>query len=219
MSPPKIQLINNKISEVDHTKFLGLTIDNHLSWDIHIENLSKKLTSGIFALYNMAKICDLNVLKTIYFAYIQSNISFGIQVYGATTKRNLNRILIIQKNAIRTMLNLNWRESVKEQFKDLGFMTVYSMYIYEVLLHIKLNYNHLELVGNTHDYLTRGRNDIKMPLHKLKFFEKKPTVIGIKFYNHLPQSIKNEINFYKFKKALKYYMLTKPLYSIEEFFT
>ncbi len=80
------------------------------------------------------KICEVDDLKIIYFAYIQANISFGIQVYGATTKKNLDRILIIQKSAIRIILGLKWKESIREHFKNLGFMTVYSIYIYEVIL-------------------------------------------------------------------------------------
>jgi hypothetical protein len=35
---------NNKITEVYHFKFLGLVMDNTLSWNLHIDNVIKKLT-------------------------------------------------------------------------------------------------------------------------------------------------------------------------------
>jgi hypothetical protein len=35
---------NNKITEVSHCKFLGLVMDNTLSWNLHIDNVINKLT-------------------------------------------------------------------------------------------------------------------------------------------------------------------------------
>jgi len=77
---PSIVLESHTNKEVESTKFLGLTIDNHLNWNVHIDLLSKKLTSGIFALYRMAQTCDLEVLKTIYYAYIHSIISLWVHI-------------------------------------------------------------------------------------------------------------------------------------------
>ena len=39
-----------EIKRVDSSKFLGLTIDENLSWSKHIDNISKKNSSGIGAL-------------------------------------------------------------------------------------------------------------------------------------------------------------------------
>jgi hypothetical protein len=35
----------NVITEVPHIKFLGLVIDNTLSWNLHIDSVMKKFTS------------------------------------------------------------------------------------------------------------------------------------------------------------------------------
>ena len=214
----EITFDNNVIEEVTHTKFLGLIIDSNLKWDLHVDAVAKKVSSGLYALYKMAPICNLETLKIIYFAYIQSNITFGISIYGATAKKNLDRLLILQKRAIRIILDLKWRESVKDHFETLGFMTVYSLYIYETILYTKLHANNLHVLGEYHNYDTRGRNNIATPAHKLKFFEKKTSYAGGKFYNRLPNFIKNEVNNYKFKALLKSYLISKPLYSIEEYY-
>lgn len=49
-------LDDTPIQEVKNPTFLGLTIDNRLSWDDYVNTLSNKLTSGNFALYRMSKV-------------------------------------------------------------------------------------------------------------------------------------------------------------------
>jgi len=41
---------NKKIANTCNTKFLGLTLDNTLSWKIHIDTIIPKLTSASFAM-------------------------------------------------------------------------------------------------------------------------------------------------------------------------
>uniref|UniRef100_A0A1B6LTV8 Reverse transcriptase domain-containing protein n=1 Tax=Graphocephala atropunctata TaxID=36148 RepID=A0A1B6LTV8_9HEMI len=216
--PLHIHLDGTKIEEVSETKFLGLVVDNNLSWDQHVDYVAKKVSSGLFALYKLAKFCTVDTLRLVYFAHIHSNISFGLSIYGATSKKNLDRLLILQKRAIRTMLQLPSQSSVKEEFSNLNIMTVYSCYIYQCILYAKQNCKSTLLLGNNHSYETRNRNNFMIPSHKLKFFEKKTSYVGIKCINRLPSVFKNVTNYDKFTNMLKSYMLSKPLYSVEEFF-
>jgi len=109
------------------TKFLGLILDNTLSWTSHVQQICKKISSGIFALKRLAPNCSSEILKSVYFAAIHSNISYGIEVYGGTCKYNLNKILVLQKKAIQCILNLKKDVSCKIHFTQLKIMTVYSL--------------------------------------------------------------------------------------------
>ena len=42
-----IEIDGKKIKRVDHTKSLGVTIDDRLSWSKHIDEISKKVSSAI----------------------------------------------------------------------------------------------------------------------------------------------------------------------------
>jgi len=44
----KIININNAISNVSHTKYLGLVVDNTLSWSSHIEGIVNKLSCLLY---------------------------------------------------------------------------------------------------------------------------------------------------------------------------
>lgn len=113
---PLVIIDDQILEQTSTTKFLGLIIDEHLTWDAHINHVLKKISNGIFALYRMSKISSTQTLRTIYFSLIQSHIQFGIGIYGATTKANLDKILLVQKKAIRIMLGLSRRDTVKHFF-------------------------------------------------------------------------------------------------------
>lgn len=196
-----------------------MKIDQNLTWDLHVDHVMKKITSGIFALRKMSLFCDVETLKLIYFSLIQSHIVFGIRLYGATTKINLDKILIAQKKAVRVMLRLNWRDTARDGFIALGLMTVYNLYIFEILVY----FNNMQLpIRETklpHRHNTRNRNLIILEQPNLELYKKKPSYAAQRFYCKLPIHIKSETDATKFKNNLKMYLVKNPIYSFEEYFS
>uniref|UniRef100_A0A1B6MTI7 Reverse transcriptase domain-containing protein n=1 Tax=Graphocephala atropunctata TaxID=36148 RepID=A0A1B6MTI7_9HEMI len=213
---PTIKVDNQLITRKLNTKFLGLIIDENLSWNQHIEQLLLKLNSGIYALTKMSFLCNIDTLRMIYFSYLHSYIAFGLCIYGSTRKSNLDNILKIQKKAIRIMLGLKRDDSVRNYFKELKILTVYGNYILDTIMCTKFK-NSIEFQEIiTHSYNTRSRGEI-IPYHRLSFYTKKPTYMGSKFLKFIPLSIKQETQPHIFKKKLKEYLLDKVLYSLDEF--
>ena len=55
---------NETIPRVDHAKFLGVFIDDQLQWGYHIDYISKKITSGVYAINAVKRyICPLKTWK------------------------------------------------------------------------------------------------------------------------------------------------------------
>lgn len=209
-----IKLNNNPVEQLTETKFLGLIIDKNLSWDEHVKFITKKLSSGLYALRRMKHYCSLKTLKTIYYSLFQSHISYGICIYGATSKKNLETILVLQKKAIRIMLNLYYNDPVKACFKQLGILTVFDLYILETLKYCRQN--RVNSQSQSHSYNTRKKfiND----RHNLEFYKKKTTYAGTKFMQVIPQDIVIETSFNKFIAKLKSFLLGISCYSLEEFY-
>lgn len=212
---PLIKIEDYSVEQLTDTKFLGLIIDNNLSWDEHVKFVSKKLSSGLYALRRMKHYCNLTTLKTIYFSLLQSHISYGIAIYGGTTKKNLDYVLKLQKKAIKVMLDLAGNDSVKFYFKELGFLTVYDLYILETIKYCK-QYNISNTQTQTHTHNTRYH--FTADRHNLELYKKKTTYAGLKFLQHLPQDIANEQNHRIFISKLKSFLMNISCYSIEEFY-
>lgn len=211
-----VKINSNEISQVKYTKFLGLIVDETLTWNSHVENLTHKISSGIYILRNFANLCSIDILKMLYYAHIHSHLSYGIVLYGATSNYNLNKLLILQKKALKIMFKLKSDDSVKDIFCELGILTVYGLYVLETVMAVRVDEINLPKLGSNHNYSTRNKNKLAIPSHSLTFFWKSPKIAGLKFYHKIPQSLKEIKSVPLFKIKLKQYLTSKSLYSFDE---
>jgi hypothetical protein len=63
------------LTNVTETKFLGLIIDDTVTWKQHAEYLKKKISLACFTLRYIKDTVSLDALKLIYFANVHSIIS------------------------------------------------------------------------------------------------------------------------------------------------
>jgi hypothetical protein len=62
------------IEDTMNTEFLGLPIDNHIYWKNYTEQIIPKLSGECYAIRSMVNICNINILKSIYYAYFHSKL-------------------------------------------------------------------------------------------------------------------------------------------------
>jgi mannose/fructose/N-acetylgalactosamine-specific phosphotransferase system component IID len=62
---------NRLLTGANNTKFLGLELDKNINWKNHIQKILPKLSSACYLIRRMYPSCNLNTLKTIYFAYFR----------------------------------------------------------------------------------------------------------------------------------------------------
>ena len=98
-----LQINGNCIKEVSSTKFLGVTIDNELSWLPHIDNLHKKLKSATGILKNMRHNIPEEHYKSVYFALFESHMTYCITVFGHACKNYVQKLFTVQKHCIRIL--------------------------------------------------------------------------------------------------------------------
>jgi hypothetical protein len=112
---------DKKLTTVDSIKFLGLTLDNLLSWKKHIEAIVPKLSAAIFALRIVQPFLFLDSLKLIYNSYFHSILTYGI-FWGNTPPPNSNVIFRMQKRIVRIMVGVKNKDSCREYFKRLKIL-------------------------------------------------------------------------------------------------
>ena len=66
--------INSILIQVDgniikHVKFLGIFIDEHLSWTTHIDNLSKQVARNVGMLNKLKHFLPMYILRTIFIVH------------------------------------------------------------------------------------------------------------------------------------------------------
>ena len=76
---------NKPITGTHSTKFLGLVVDNILSWKNHADQLMSKLSNACYAVRTVKSFMSHKALRIIYFSYVHSIMTYGIILEGNST--------------------------------------------------------------------------------------------------------------------------------------
>jgi hypothetical protein len=82
-------------------KLLGVLLDEFLSLDYHVDKLCSKLNRSLYCIRQAKHIFTVPALKSLYFALINSHLTYCPIILNCTSKNKMNRIFKIQKKAIR----------------------------------------------------------------------------------------------------------------------
>ena len=102
-----IQLDGHPISRVEHTKSLGLNIDDRLSWSNHIKDLCKKISSAIGALRRIRPLISQSTAVQIYNALIQPHFDYCAPVWDGLSSYLCEKLQKLQNLAARVILQAN----------------------------------------------------------------------------------------------------------------
>lgn len=206
--------LTSKISIFPEIKFLGIYIDENLSWAYHINQLLKKLSSAAYAINILKDTCSLEVLIDVYRGYYESLVRYGIAFWGSSPL--LDRIFKAQKNMIRRIFSLGWSQSCRGVFLQHKILTVPSIYIFSVLVMIFKNIKSLSK-ENESQRVTRANKLLFYPIHKTAKFETGALYKGIKMFNSLPDELKCCQVLSQFKRKLNRFLVENSFYSVKEF--
>ena len=111
-------------------------------------------------------------LRTIYFSYFHSILSYGIIFWGNSAYSS--NIFKIQKRIIRIIMNARNRDSCHQLFKNLKILPLKSQYIFSFLLFVAKNRDSYEWNSEIHNINTRFSSDLHTPTANLTTFQKGP---------------------------------------------
>lgn len=204
-----------EVEQSEHTKFLGLMIDNDVSWNQHVDTVINKLNSALFVIKRIIHISDPHTAKVAYHALFECHINYGLAAWGGTTATNLQKVLVLQKRAIRTLAGLSFRDSCRGAFTSLKILTVIALYIKEVVLFVDREQTQRSAALHRHN-TRHAASTYLLPAHHLSLYQRKPTYMGRKLHNTLPEDIRC-LTGKQLKTALTNWLMRTPFYSLEEF--
>ena len=139
--PANIDLMidNERIGETCKTKFLGVIIDNKLTWKDHINYISGKIARGIGVIIKARKYLNKDTLLCLYYSFIYPNLTYCNQVWGNTCKTYIEKIIIQQKRAIRIIAGVprfHPTDLLFSEMKLLKFMFINEYLIWRLMFRI-----------------------------------------------------------------------------------
>lgn len=82
-------------------RYLGVLIDSNLSWKDHINHIVAKISRLIGVIAKLRHFVPTQTLLNIYRSLIQPHMSYGIVVWGYAAQTHLDKLLKLQKRALR----------------------------------------------------------------------------------------------------------------------
>ena len=132
-----------------------------LTWKEHITDLTNKLNKACFAIRAIKPYMSLRVLRTVYFSYFHSIMSYGIIFWGSSNPSN--SIFKIQKRAIRIITSKSNRDSCRQVFNQYQILTLPAQYIFSLAMFVVKHIDNFPLNSEIHDLNTRNRYNLHLP--------------------------------------------------------
>ena len=207
-----ININKNNIKQVATFKYLGVYLDNKLSWHEHIQNLQTKIAKFTGLVYKIRSFVPTKIIMMLYNSLVGSYLRYSISAWGSCSRYLLNTLQHAQNKAIRALLFLPYTSDVTSRFSELKILSVENIYEHEVakLIH-SVYYNYCPAAFSdffeisTHRYCTRLRQNSCFSLMKPKteFGKKSLRFSGVKVWFKLPSHLKETSEPKKFNVDFK----------------
>ena len=207
-----VVLNNHIIAQTKEVVFLGVILDENLSWKPHILNVSRKILKSIGIIYKSSFCLSAVSLRTLYFSLVYPYLIYCITVWGSTYQTNLKRLITLQKKVIKIISNVPFDAHTDNLFRDhqiLKFNDIYLfqsakfMFLYTKGLLPNTFSNMFTLTNQIHSYNTRNSNCFYVFPCRTNIRRFSIRFRGPQFYNSLNQEIQNSESVGLFSKLLK----------------
>ncbi|MCG8066696.1 MAG: hypothetical protein JAY84_02445 [Candidatus Thiodiazotropha taylori] len=214
-----INIKEHTIETVTTQKHLGITIDQNLTWEEHIDSVCKNASRKITLMKLLSKYVNQTSLKQYFNAYVLPVFDYGCVVWGNTTTANTLRLVKLQKRAARIILKADFLTPSEQLFRELKWLPFPKRVEYHTCLMVYKGINGLApgyissmftYVSEHHGRCTRSTSSdlLYVPRSHSSQFDRAFSVLGPKLWNSLPADIRNSETVNRFKNALKRHLLT-----------
>ena len=107
--PNLLNFGENTINRVKSVKYLGVTLEEHLNWSEHIQEVCNSLKSCFSTFYGIRDYLNTKQIRTIYYSLVYSKITYALAAYGQTTEGNIKQIQTLQNRLLRVLAKKHYR--------------------------------------------------------------------------------------------------------------
>jgi len=206
----EICIAGTEIQRVEKAKFLGVTLDERMSFRYHVKDVCSQLSRSVGMLRRVASDVPPSIRLSIYNALIFSKVSYGVAAWGRGSY--VSNIDVILKRARRCISYP--KVSSRETENLLNFDSIYRYFTAVKLYKIVRLDQHLyfarffEGLTPTHNHNTRFSTSLSfnIPLLSKTKSQKMFLYQSIIIWNSLPSNLKNCTSLSSFKINLKKYL-------------
>ena len=124
-----LQINNSPLKEVKETKFLGIVLDNKLTFKSHINHVANKVAKITYIIYRIKSYVPCSVLKTLYYSLAYPHLTYNITIWGSASASTITPLIIQTKRLIRLIYgSQEYLSHTNLMFKELQILKLYDIY-------------------------------------------------------------------------------------------
>ena len=130
------------ITQSEHVKLLGVTIDNSLKFDTHVQSICKKANQKLYAFGRLRPYLGSDKSKLLLNAVVLSNFSYCPLIWLFCSKTANNDINRTHKRALR-ILYRDYESSFEELIERDNTKTIHTKNLQKLMIEVYKSLNHL----------------------------------------------------------------------------
>lgn len=210
-----ISFLGKEIIPVLNAKDLGLTLDNHLTYDKHIRNVISAAMSKLCQISRVKDSFDSDTLRTIISAIVMSKLYYCSTVWANTSTTNIKKLQAVQNFACRIITNTRKYDHITPALRAISWLPVSehlryrdSLMTYKCMHELVPSYlsEQFHKRNEIHDLNTRNKEDLNIPPYKTTTGQRSFHYRAVKIWNSIDNDLK-KLPFKTFKIKLKKKML------------
>ena len=115
-------------------KFLGIIIDENLTWKKQIDTICKTCSRNIGVLNKVKLFLPNSAMYQLYCTLVLPYMNYGLLLWGNVNKFYMNKIFRLQKRALRTISNSSFSCHTKPLFKKYNVLNIFDMFTNKIAL-------------------------------------------------------------------------------------
>ena len=206
------------MNKVNTVNFLGVHIQSNMSWDVHITNVSNKVSKCIGILYKLKHVLPQSTLLLLYNTFLYPYLNYCIIVWGNHNKTRMDLLHKLQKKALRICTGSHYLSHSAPIFKELNTLNIFDIYTYNIAIlgfyffknMLPHNISAMFCTNDTvHNYDTRNSNNLHMYVVKSNLIKNSIRHQFPVIWYTIPTEIRSYNSLARFKRELKKYLVTK----------
>ena len=137
MQPVTISFNGSQIPDSKQVKNLGVTIDRHLNYQAHIDDLTRRCTGTLMALNHARHVIPRSTLASIVQALVLSSVRYCMSVYGSCSETQIERVQKIINFGARVVSGRRRRDHISDVVRELNWMSAKQLYQYHAVCNIR----------------------------------------------------------------------------------
>ena len=200
------------IEKVTSTKFLGVIINESLTWNEHIQTIKQKVSKSIGIIKRLQYKMPRSVLKILYTSMVAPYLEYCNIVWGIDRSVVFNSLFLLQKKIIRIITNSKWNSHSKPLFHQQTVLPLACINDFQIACFMYRSVHNLLPIKFTemfrhnlsvHSYGTRQKDDLHKIHWRLHIRKNTVRVFGPGLWNSLPRNMRDAKTISIFKIAYK----------------